>query len=345
MFEEYRARTRTNQQFHNMEDTQHHVAVTKLTENPFISDMVMSFPIDSMHTLDLGVIKKLLMLQKKRNMFDVGKANEFIKKASKYVPSDFVRKPRSFSLIDQWKATEFREFGTYFGPVMYLESGLNSEEYDNFLHFFIAYRLVMGEHGIVLEERLEQADALLNVFVRKFKETYSELSYNFHTLLHVAEVCRVHGPLHKYTAYKYENFYQLLRAWIRKPSHLFEQIWTRWSQTRGMVLRKKNKKKSIDSHIIDATQRNNCVMDQNGQIFLIQKKSLNFDGLLFEARKVNRRQPLFSHPVCSTTLKIFVISETDVSDDVTGLTLDSIEAKMFRIPYKNNFVVMPVLHY
>lgn len=345
VFESQRGRPRTDTEFRNQEDGQHHIATTSLTENPLIQSMIFSFPIDHMHTLDLGVMRKILMLQIKYHVLDVDKADEVIKKIAKYVPTDFTRKPRSMKLIEHWKASEFRMFALYIAPIMYLECDVDEHERDNFLKLFISYRLLMGENGTVTDESLEQADELLNEFVQSFKQKYSELSFNFHALLHLAEIVRLKGPLYKYSAYKYENFYQLLRSWIRKPSHLFQQIWTRWLQTRGMVQRKKGQKRKFDSFYIDFSIRNNCVMNEEGDIFIIHNKIVNPNGIFLEGKKVNSRRAFFDFPINSENLNIFIISETNLSVETTVLKLESVTRKMFKIPFKNNLVIMPVLHY
>lgn len=345
VFQSTRDRPRTDAEFRQREDQHHHVATTSLTENPLILNMIYSFPIDMMHTLDLGVARKQLFLHKKHRMFDEDKADAFIKRVMKYVPSDFTRKPRSSKLIEYWKALEFRMFALYIGIIFYLESGLNRQEYDNFLRFFISYRLLMGEYGEISDESLTLADELLNEYVTNFKEKYSELSYNFHALLHLVEVCRINGPLYKYSAYKFENFYQLLRHWIRKPSHLFQQIWTRWSQTRGMVKRKTPKRRHFNSYYIDATKKNNCVMTNDNHIYIIQRKVVNPEGVFFEARKVNELRTLFDSPISSDILDIYIISASDTSQEVTTINLEDIKKKMFKIPFNNELVIMPILHY
>lgn len=75
--------------------------------------MVTCFPIDYMHSVCLGVMRKLLFkwrdggklfcLKKQMHLLD-----SRIKEVNLYWPSDFNRKPRSLSELEHWKATEFR---------------------------------------------------------------------------------------------------------------------------------------------------------------------------------------------------------------------------------------------
>lgn len=336
---------RTDEEFRNYMDQQHHKSRTILTENAFVTDMIHSFPIDAMHGLDLGIMKKILHLFISKKFFDPSFADSLITNISKFVPSDFARRPRSLKFIDHYKATEYRLFALYLGPVVFKLCGVQTCQYNNFLNFFVSYRILMGEDGIVEENNCKIAELLLQNFVTTFHLTFEELSYNFHNLLHLGDVVRKHGPLDKYSAYKYENFYFLLRSWIRKPSHIFEQIYTRWTQTRGCVTRKVLKRKTFGKNLLDSSVRNNCVMTANGDIFIITKKSLEADGVSFQTKKFRNREIFFSTPVCSSTLHIYIVSDADLVDGPT-LHYEQVVRKMFRIPFKNDqFVIMPVLHY
>lgn len=86
-------------------------------------------------------------------------------------------------------------------------------------------------------------------------------------------------------------------------------------------------------------------MNEVGDIFIIHKKISNPNGIFFEGKKVNCRRALFDTPVNSETLNIFIISETNLNVDTTVFNLESVSRKMFKIPFKNNLVIMPVLHY
>lgn len=50
----------------------------------------------------------------------------------KYIPSEFARRPRALDERCRWKATEFRQFLLYTGPVV-LRGVLQPQIYDNFM--------------------------------------------------------------------------------------------------------------------------------------------------------------------------------------------------------------------
>lgn len=337
-------RERTDHEFRNYVDRAHHKAKTILTENPFVSDMIHSFPIDVMHCLDLGVMKKIFAIFDFHKLLDKDIADAFINTMKKYVPSDFVRRPRGLKHMEHFKATEYRLFALYLAPVLFKLCKLNTNQYTNFLNFFISYRLIMGLNGEVTEDECRTAEILLRQFVKTFHDVFDELSFNFHNILHLVDVVRRHGPVDKYSAYKYENFYFLMRKWIRKPSHIFEQLWNRWTQTRGRVQRKSTTNKTFGVKILDSSIRNNCIMTEDDNIYIITKKIVNPDGVFFETKKFSNRSSFFSTPVISEDLNIYVVSDSDLVDG-PALRLEQVKRKMFRIPYLDQFVIMPVLHY
>ena len=61
------------------------------------------------------------------------------------IPSEFARKPRGLTEIDRWKATEFRQFLLYTGPVL-LQGILSSQLLNNFLVLAAAMTMLMSDN-------------------------------------------------------------------------------------------------------------------------------------------------------------------------------------------------------
>jgi len=57
---------------------------------------------------------------------EINEINRQILSIVKYTPNKFVRKPRSLNEIKRWKATEFRFFLLYAGPVI-LKGNIENE--------------------------------------------------------------------------------------------------------------------------------------------------------------------------------------------------------------------------
>lgn len=87
--------------------------------------MVSQFPLDYMHLVCLGVMKKMLQIFVHGEIKAVKFSSRIIHKIlqvlgniSAWIPSDFARKTRSLEELERWKATELRLFLLYIGPVV-----------------------------------------------------------------------------------------------------------------------------------------------------------------------------------------------------------------------------------
>lgn len=155
--------------------------------------------------------------------------SEKLLKARKSVPVEFARRPRSLKEIDRWKASEFRQFLLYTGPVL-LKDFLNTAVHQHFLLLFIGVFKLSNE--ALLEEFTEYANGALVLFVQHFGKMYGEmyLSYNVHNLVHLAQDVKVHGNLDSFSAFKFENYTQKLKRLVRKPESPCCQVVKRLSE-------------------------------------------------------------------------------------------------------------------
>lgn len=72
---------------------------------------------------------------------------------------------------------------------------------------------------------LSTAQKLLVRFVEDYKTFYKRnVSFNVHSLLHLVECVRKHGPIDSFSAYKYENAIRKLQFMIRTNVNVFGQI-------------------------------------------------------------------------------------------------------------------------
>lgn len=208
---------RTHEQFlkRNDEDFQISETISILTEIPGIN-MVDSFPNDIMHCVYLGVGKKLLLLwlghiknvslcrlpSQKINSISIRLLN-----MKQSITSDFVRSPRGLNEVLRWKATEFRLFILYTGPIA-VKLIISKQFYSHFLCLHVAITILLSPR---YEHLLEFANELLSYFVSKFGELYGEefISHNVHSLLHLCDDYKIYGPLDKCSCFPFENFMQI----------------------------------------------------------------------------------------------------------------------------------------
>lgn len=123
IFNSLSSQKRTNQSFLQQIDEDHHTGLTPLTE--LNVDIVNDFPIDYMHCVCLGVTKKLLTCWISGSIYEVRlgrrsvtSISDYLNKLSSSLPSDFNRRPEKLSDIAHWKATQFRTFLLYMGPIV-----------------------------------------------------------------------------------------------------------------------------------------------------------------------------------------------------------------------------------
>ena len=120
-------------------------------------------------------------------------------------PSEFARQPRSLSELDRWKATEFRSFLLYSGPVV-LRYFLSPNAWKHFLSFSIAIRILCNDNGDFRNARVEVARKLLEYFVDNSTEFFGETFcvYNVHSLLHLPDdVEHFQAPLDDISAFPF----------------------------------------------------------------------------------------------------------------------------------------------
>ncbi|CAG9837890.1 unnamed protein product [Diabrotica balteata] len=176
-----------------------------------------------------GTMRKLLYLWcfdsqsgNKLSAKDVSKISEHLLLQKSYIPSEFTRKPRSLTEVKRWKATEFRQFLFYTGPIV-LKSVLSSSLYKNFLALSIACMLLTNPK---YAKHTDLAQTLMKYFVHSFIVLYGEkhVSHNIHNLLHISKDVNYMGVLDKFSTFPFENILQKLKNLVRKGDNPLAQV-------------------------------------------------------------------------------------------------------------------------
>lgn len=199
LYEDMPSKARTDEDFIRQSDEDYHRSKTILTEIPNIG-LVTNVTLDYMHLVCLGVVKKLILLWMKGPL-SVRIGNNNIIKCSRYmvsfhdmIPSEFSRKPRVLTDISNWKATEFRQFLLYTGPIV-LQSILKEHIYVHFLSLHIAVSILVSPSLVEEECNIKYAEDLLKYFVENFQTLYGvqfmshnvlyDVQFMSHNLLHL----------------------------------------------------------------------------------------------------------------------------------------------------------------
>ena len=143
-----------------------------------------------------------------------------------FIPSEFARRPRSLLELDRWKATEYRQFLLYTGPVV-LKSVLTTDLYKHFLCLSVSIGIMLMSDRDRREHYLDYACELMRHFVSNCERLYGTefVMYNIHSLLHLGDdVKHFEASLDEISSFPFENFLQTLKRLIRSPSNPISQV-------------------------------------------------------------------------------------------------------------------------
>ncbi|CAH8673292.1 unnamed protein product [Schistosoma rodhaini] len=169
---------RTDDTFRNQTQYIHHKGHSLFESLPI--DMILTFPLDPMHMVYLGVTKKLVTLWielghkrlKNMNSCVIRTINKLISRCVESTPSDFPRKCRTLDYLSVWKATECRLFLLYLGPVI-LQNILPKPLYINFKCLALSMYLLAHPK---FYNRVTESDRMdLRNFLREYEWCYRNM--------------------------------------------------------------------------------------------------------------------------------------------------------------------------
>lgn len=335
---------RTHDDYITMKDEEHHVAstISSLVMLPDI-DIVNIFSLDYMHLVCLGVMRKLINLwQNIKGSMNVRLPSWKIKKITtsllalrKNITNDFSRRPRAIEDVARWKATEFRQFLLYTGPIV-LKNILSSDCYENFMALSIAMRILLSPNYSLY---VEYARNLLIYFIRSFEQIYGSqfVSHNFHGLIHLPDDYIRHGPLDGCSTFPFENYMKELKKMLRKNERPLQQVIRRYEE------------KCRSGHIEHAdikrlkftVKEPNCFfLTQCGEIVKII--DISSDQKLFTGKMFLNKEEMFLIPLKSSKLNIFNLK--NLSQDVKQWNINDIKMKMMVFYVEDTASAIPIIN-
>ena len=363
---------RTDASFRLMSDEDHHTGV-----NPWrllSLGMVSAFPLDSMHLVYLGITKRILLMLI-RGPLNCRLGNRTITSISEHfesirdcIPKEFARKPRSLKEIDRWKATEFRLFLLYTGPVV-MEQHIPPNVWKNILLLSVAIHLLSND--ILCKKYADYANSLLILFVQHYSEMYGSemVTYNVHAVTHLAGDVKVHGSINNISAFIFESYLNRLKRLIRKPNLALQQVIMRLHERDNLTKRLPPNMKAehlnmvhtsgpiphvlsyspclqyrevrLADYAVKSVSPDNCVKIKS-DIGLVQNIIQSESGTYIVFKRFESRAPFFTYPMDSELLdihKVYRLSEQLYVEEVKG-----IGGKYVIMPYKHCHVVMPIIH-
>jgi len=154
-YPETNASLRSDKLFSERSDEDYHKRSSILEDISGIG-MVSQFPLDYMHLICLGVMKRLISfwLKGKKNIrmtdASIALANSRLIALQSTTSREFSRKPRPLSEFDRFKATEFRQILLYSGPAIF-HNCLDNIKYYHFLSLTVAVRILVSKEFHISE--------------------------------------------------------------------------------------------------------------------------------------------------------------------------------------------------
>lgn len=368
-FPDLHAQPRTDENFLSRVDCDHHKATSPLVDLGI--GFISQFVLDPMHLLYLGVMRKLIRLWLKGPLptrigtrcKDEISAN--LIELADFMPMEFSRKPRSLNDLDRYKATEFRTFLLYTGPVC-LKRIVDENIFKNFLLLSVSITL-LSEHCD--SQNLEMAQKYLIAFIKHFELLYGRrhLVYNVHNLIHLTDDVRRHETLDKFSAFTFENYLGSMKKLLRKPNAILSQVVNRIFEMKSS----KSEKETVKYPIIRQMHKDGPILDNkictqfkalyfqtfcirltpadqgimvNGKVGrvvnIIQYEGDSDISVLYHVYKMY--EDLYDYPVKSGTLGIYIVS--DKSGVLKTCSYKAIQRKYILFPYGMKTAAFPLIH-
>lgn len=367
---------RTDNAFVVQDQPEHHLQTSPLVELGV--GLVTSFPLDYLHLVCLGVVKRLLiwMIFGKKNVrrrvisdSQLDDIDIRLLSANKFWPRDFSRKPRSLREIKRWKATEFRQFILYLSVSVLHGSVLSKPYYDLFIHLHIAMTILSSNN--INNSTLQVAETILQVFVLKACSLMGKefCSYNVHNLLHLSSDCSRFGKLDNFSSFPFENELQIIKAAIRGKTKPLHQLVARYLErkkelllaprkallTDGVVPSTASKggpqlkmsgqtyqKLNLNNRVISILQGDGVLILKNGNLVICRNFITSKNETYVIGHEFLEYSEMYDKPLKSSLLGIYLAGK--VSPHLRKWPISEVRSKAVAVPFKNghSYTVFPL---
>lgn len=379
IFQNFSATRRDDISFRTRRDKHHHHGESPLLVLPI--DMVFSFPIDYMHEVCLGVMKKLLKIwtgqpisHVKLHRTALKSISQKIVSLSKFIPVEFNRKGCDLTYLADWKATELRLFLLYTGPIV-LYGDVDLAVYEHFMLFSCSIMILLSKRHIK-NLGISLARQFLELFVKHSVRIYGIefLVYNVHLLIHLADDAEMYGPLDNISAFPFENYLGHLKSLVQSPNNPLQQIHRRLKEFEIMQCEnceyispqdskeydlphfsdkikfsckqyKKLRYKDFQFCIFSHSEANCFCLTTKGLVIKIQNIVVDSDDVIYIlGNRFQTYNSFFKYPIDSKKLNICRIE--DLSQNVELWPRDQIVSKCVVFPLHDRaWVSLPLLHH
>ena len=310
---------------------------------------VKQFPLDYMHLVCLGVMKRLMLSwtegtrQFKLSPRQIKQVSDKLESFKGKLPTDFVRQPRGLDCLRRWKATEFRQFLLYTGCVA-LKDVLSHDQYKNFICFSVGMSILLEENSNVRNELLTYAKDLLKYFVSSCTDLYGPAFtvYNVHSLIHLWEDCRnFDTALDNISSFPFENYLQVVKKFVRKTKNPLSQIVKRISELEKYSMTGTSQK--CLSTKISENNQDSWFLLRSGEFAQIKSKNMD-DSYSCNVVMKHHHQSLFTEPCDSKLFNVIYIQNINSVSIHKEIQRTKLLRKALCLPYKDGFMIRPMLN-
>lgn len=362
-FPETDSKLRTDSNFNSRENEEYHICNSILETIP--TKMVTQVPLDYMHLCCLGVMKKLLLfwikgpLNVRLPSRKIEKISSLLLSCTTSQPKEFQRRLRGLDCISNWKATEFRTFLIYAGPVV-LRNILPDELYQHFQMLSIAIRILRDKDRYLKFGKIAQT--LLMEFIERFKILYGEcfMSHNVHNLQHLTDCTLLYGPLDNFCAFPFESKLGQIKRLVKTGYRAIEQIANRLEESAHILPTRtllppykmtkiikdtlQYKQITFGDVTLDTTtknrwfltNRNDCIKFESASICPISKKPK------IVGTKIKTLLDFYTLPIRSNRLDVYMSSDISYHDEKFSFKLEDFKCKLFVISIDDKLIFMPM---
>ena len=338
---------RTDEQFSNMMYTNHQSKMSPLINAGICC--ITDFVLDYMHLVCLGVVRRLIFFLKKGpnicrlSVHQRQEISENLKSLTGCMPSEFARQPRGLVELERWKATELRQFILYTGPIV-LKNVLPKEKYIHFLTLSVSLSIMLDSDNEKRNAYLPYAKDLIDDFVNRSSQLYGPTFcvYNVHSLTHIHEDVTAHGcSLNDISAFPFENYLRLLKRQVRNSNNPIAQVVKRMKECNGIQFHRKR----IQDHAmyISIKPKDRCFL-LNDESYAIIQEIRPGRMLLCDVIKQSCAVSFFKEPCDSKLINIAYLPSLRHKAERKLLHRKELYRKTACLPYKDGFVVLPLLH-
>lgn len=371
---------RTDISFRTIVQPEHHTGKSLLLDIPNFN-IIDSVPIDYMHSLLLGGMKKLLCHKRYGWIFgkppyklrarDVTQISENLLKIKRYMPREFSRKTRSIVECKRFKATEFRFLLLYAGLIVFKDV-LSPKVYNNFITLSLASSIMISKYYSRFENYISYANDLMKHFICQTIKIYGPdfISHNIHNFLHLSDCVKLYGSLDNFSAFPFENYMQQLKKKVRKSAQPLQQVVHRIIEesNNSHFSNNANKDSSIKFLMehFDGPLVSNCMSPQyrkvqtndyylntsniadrfvelkNNTIIEIKNFAHCGDSVCLIGYKCSKQDSFYYKPCTSSLFDIQYIKIENKCYEVWNI--NCIRRKLVVLPYKKSLISFPLLH-